>query len=278
MVGEPAGALGHGGTAPRRSAAAPPRPHRCRRRPRSAGCGRGRYNRIAALVLALLAGDGDSEFPGFSFEAGLLSRPPSSQAVEASDTPVLHAALAPDELAERLVEDPAFDPLPGARGGAMLPGAEPPAPPDATASSGANGGKDAVAVLSATSPPPADPTLRLLERLRLRSSIAGASRPAAALAAPASAKTEAAGSERGFAVQLLAAGRREQTVEAWGRLQRNNADLLGRLQPIIVEPERKVSNLFRLRAGPVASAREAQALCASLARRSVDCIVVQGGG
>ena len=117
-----------------------------------------------------------------------------------------------------------------------------------------------VAVLSAAVPRPADPALRVLEQQR-----AGQGSPATR-------------TEPDLAVQLVAVARREQAVEAWTRLQRGNADLLGRLQPIIVEPERRVSTLYRLRAGPVASPREAQALCASPVRRRVDCIVVQAGG
>jgi hypothetical protein len=185
--------------------------------------------------------------------------------------------MAPEALAERLVEDPAFDlrPDPGAAtatDAGATPGteaAEPPLPPpdDASALLMDGDARDPVAVLAAAVPLPADPALRVLEQLRARDG-----------ALPAAAGSEAepeAGA--GVVIQLLAAGRRELATEAWSRLLRDNADLLGHLQPTIVEPEPTVSTLFRLRAGPLATVREAQALCASLARRKVDCIVVGGG-
>lgn len=137
------------------------------------------------------------------------------------------------------------------------------------------GSDDAVAVLSAASPPPpADPVLRILERLRNDRS------PPSHQAAPPRAEREAgaAAATAGprFAIQLVAVARREQAEQAWTRLRRENPDLLGRLRPIIAEPEPTPAGLFRLRAGPVASAEEGRSLCSSLARRGVDCIVVQG--
>ena len=83
--------------------------------------------------------------------------------------------------------------------------------------------------------------------------------------------------DRGLAIQLVAVSRREQAERAWDRLLRENLDLLGRLQPIIVEPEPRAGALFRLRAGPVASLEDGRALCAALSGRGVDCIVVRGG-
>ncbi len=229
---------------------------------------------VAALVLALLAADGDGEFPGSTFEAGLLSRPPSPDAADASEAPEAPeavAALANNAIAERLVEDPAFDLRPGGPAAGAEANELPLPLPQQTAGPVADGGaRDPVAVLSAAVPAPADPTLRILERLRTRMAFP----PADGM--PPSAKAPAKAEPR-VAIQLLAVGRRQLATEAWGRLQRDNADLLGRLQPTIVAPERKVSTLFRLRAGPVATAREAQSLCASLVRRGVDCIVVHGG-
>jgi len=83
--------------------------------------------------------------------------------------------------------------------------------------------------------------------------------------------------DRGLAIQLVAVSRREQAERAWDRLLRENLDLLGRLQPIIVEPEPRAGALFRLRAGPVASLEDGRALCAALSGRGVDCIVVRSG-
>lgn len=222
----------------------------------------------AALVLSLLAGDGDGEFPGPAFEAQLLSSAPPRQAAEALEAPGSVTSMAPAALAERLVEDPAFDLRldANATAGAAAEAAAVGAPPGRSAAEPLTdgGARDPVAVLAAAAPPPADPALRVLEQLRARDS------------APL-AETVGSEAEAGFAIQLLAAGRRELATEAWSRLQRDNADLLGSLQPTIVEPEPTVSTLFRLRAGPLATVREAQAVCASLVRRKVDCIVVRGG-
>jgi cell division septation protein DedD len=180
-----------------------------------------------------------------------MSRPPLSPTAEAAEETGA-AALATAALAERLVEDPAFEDAPAAgRPLEKEPGSD-----------AAGDGEDAVAVLSAASPPPADPALRLHERQRNRAG----ERPAEAQAQPA------------YTVQLLAVSRREQATQAWSRLYRDHPDLLGRLQPIIVEPEQRVTSLFRLRAGPMASASEAQSVCASLARRGIECIVVHRSG
>ncbi|MGZ9033648.1 MAG: SPOR domain-containing protein [Rhodospirillales bacterium] len=237
----------------------------------------------AALVLALLAGDGDTEFPGPSFEAGLLSQTPPSPAAEPSEAAMAPAARTPDALAERLVEDPVFDPQPRLDESTIARDAEPSLVPDPGAGGGEGGpAPDAIAVLAAASPQPADPALRVLESLRNRPPPGfGDDEPASPAAADdgdAAAGEGNVATGPGFTVQLVAMARREQALTAWDRLHRDNANLLGRLQPIIVEPERRVSTLYRLRAGPLASAREAMTLCASLARRGVDCIVVEPGG
>jgi hypothetical protein len=237
----------------------------------------------AALVLALLAGDGDTDFPGPSFEAGLLSQALPPTVAELSAPAPLPAIPAPAALAERLVEDPLFDPQPRLDGPVLEPNAEPSLPPDPEAGGGEGGpARDAVAVLAGASPQPADPALRVLESLRNRPPPRFGDdepvSPALADDGDAAAGEGDVVAEPGFTVQLVATARREQALTAWDRLHRDNADLFGRLQPIIVGPERRVSTLYRLRAGPFASAREARTLCASLARRGVDCIVVEPGG
>jgi cell division septation protein DedD len=185
-------------------------------------------------------------------------------------------ALAEAALAGRLVEDPAFDRRsPSDEQATKGPAGVLPPPLEAPAGLGQAGEEgDPLAVLSAASPPPADPALRVLERLRAQQSPSPTAAPSPAAAVPGSA---AAGLRHGIAIQLVAVGRREQAERAWDRLRHENPDLLGRLQPIIAEPEHRASALFRLRAGPVASLEDGRALCAALSGRGVDCIVVRGG-
>lgn len=230
----------------------------------------------AALALALLAGDGDAVFPRLGSDAPLLSQSSVSADAEALPASMDPEALAEAALAGRLVEDPDFARRPPKDDQATIGPADVLPPPlEAPAGQGEPGeGSDPLAVLSAASPPPADPALRVLERLRAQQS---PSPPAAPLPAPTVPGSAPAAVDHGVAIQLVAVGRREQAERAWARLRRENLDLLGRLRPIIVEPERRAGALFRLRAGPVASLEDGRALCAALSGRGVDCIVVQGG-
>jgi cell division septation protein DedD len=230
----------------------------------------------AALVLALLAGDGGADFSRPAFDAAPPSPAPVSPGGDAAQAATDPEALARAALAGRLVEDPVFDREPPRDQQAPPPPAVlSPPPVDPAADRGeAKAEGDPLAVLSAASPPPADPALRVLERLRAQQS------PAAAAAAPSSPSppgSAAAALRPRFAIQLVAVGRRDQAERAWDRLRDENPDLLGRLQPIIAQPEQGSGALFRLRAGPLASVEDARTLCAALSGRGVDCIVVQGG-
>jgi cell division septation protein DedD len=221
---------------------------------------------MAALVLALLAADGEAGSSKRVFGPAPPTLAPGSPGGDASNAAVDPEALARAALAGRLVEDPVFDRDPLRDQQATRAGAESAPAPLEPAAPRAGGEEDPLAVLSAASPPPADPALRVLERLRAQKSPApGAPGPGAAALRP------------GFAVQLLAVGRRDQAERAWDRLRSGNPDLLGRLQPIIARPEQRPGALFRLRAGPLASVEDARALCAALSSRGVDCLVVQGG-
>lgn len=235
------------------------------------------------LLLAVLAGDGGAEFPGPAFEAELLSQPPVAQGAELPDAApedsLGQGRFSSEALARRLVEGPVLDPEPLRDEPAAVVVAEPaPLPLDAAAGEAeeqAGGDRDPVAVLSAAEPRPADPVLRILERMRR-----GQPEPPSAappLRAPAGPASMAAAAPQRFSVQLVAVSRREQAERAWDRLRRENPDLLGRLQPLIAEPEPRGGALFRLRAGPLASAEEGRGLCASLASRGVECMVVDGG-
>lgn len=238
-----------------------------------------------ALLLAILAGDGGAEFPGPAFEAELLSQPPEAQGAEGPDAgpedSIGQGRLSTEALARSLVEGPVLDPRASRDEPAAAVVVAEPAPlplddAEGDAEEEAGGDKDPVAVLSAAEPQPADPVLRILARMR-----SGQPGPPSAatppLRAPAGPEAVAASAPQRYSVQLVAVGRREQAERAWQRLRGENPDLLDRLQPIIAEPEPRAGSLFRLRAGPLASAEEGRGLCASLARRGVECMVVDGG-
>lgn len=95
--------------------------------------------------------------------------------------------------------------------------------------------------------------------------------PTATQPAPAGAGT--------FMVQLAAVSTAEQAQAAWSRLRGNNGDLLGGLSPSYARADLGTKGvLYRLRAGPVQGETRARALCAQLAGRKVDCMVVRAGG
>ncbi len=85
---------------------------------------------------------------------------------------------------------------------------------------------------------------------------------------------EAAGA--GYRVQFGAFGEGEQAArDAWQALRGQHPDLLGPLAPRVDVVSREGRSLWRLQAGPVSEPR-AREICAALAARGVDCIVVSG--
>ena len=80
----------------------------------------------------------------------------------------------------------------------------------------------------------------------------------------------------GFRIQLVALRSRADAEAAWRRLKRANADLLGALEAEVARADLADKGIFyRLRAGPLASAAKAGALCAELKARNLDCLVVK---
>ncbi len=80
----------------------------------------------------------------------------------------------------------------------------------------------------------------------------------------------------GFRVQLAALRGRADAEAAWRRLKRANGDLLGALEAEVVRVDLANKGIFyRLRAGPLASAAKAVALCQRLKARNLDCLVVK---
>jgi cell division septation protein DedD len=80
----------------------------------------------------------------------------------------------------------------------------------------------------------------------------------------------------GFRIQLVALRSRADAEAAWRRLKRANADLLGALDAEVVRVDLGDQGVYyRLRAGPLANAAKAGALCARLKTRNLDCLVVK---
>lgn len=94
------------------------------------------------------------------------------------------------------------------------------------------------------------------------------------------ARTQApAGAAGTYMVQLAAVSTAEQAQAAWSRLRGNNGDLLAGLSPSYARADLGTKGVvYRLRAGPVQGETRARTLCAQLAGRKVDCMVVRAGG
>ena len=94
--------------------------------------------------------------------------------------------------------------------------------------------------------------------------------------APAPEPSVAAAPIPGFRIQLAALRSRADAEAAWRRLKRANGDLLGALEAEVARVDLADKGIFyRLRAGPLASAAKAGALCARLKARNLDCLVVK---
>jgi hypothetical protein len=107
--------------------------------------------------------------------------------------------------------------------------------------------------------------------------------PKLALAPPPPRPEPLAGAGMGsiaiYQVQLVAVRAREQAWKMWESLLGKHQDVLGDLEPDISSRRtRNRRQVYRLRAGPIDSRSEARALCATLSKRKVDCLVVQASG
>jgi cell division septation protein DedD len=82
-----------------------------------------------------------------------------------------------------------------------------------------------------------------------------------------------------YQVQLVAVRARDQALVMWENLLGKHQDVLGNLDPDISSRRMRNRNLvYRLRAGPIDSRSEASALCTTLSKRKVDCLVVRASG
>lgn len=82
-----------------------------------------------------------------------------------------------------------------------------------------------------------------------------------------------------YRIQLAAVRDRDQALSLWESLNRTDSDLLGALEPdISTRTTRKNQPIYRLRAGPLNSRTDAEALCSALESRKVDCLVIKDSG
>ena len=138
---------------------------------------------------------------------------------------------------------------------------------------------------SVSTAPPTVAEVRAARRPKppLPSSAAGAStsRPGTG---PISAKAPAklgnsAAFAQSFQVQLAAVRDEQAAAREWKRLQSRNTELLSGLKLNVVRADLGTRGVFfRLRAGPISERATAVALCKSLAKAKVGCLVVPPGG
>ena len=100
-----------------------------------------------------------------------------------------------------------------------------------------------------------------------------ASAPPQTAAAPApSAGTDG----RGYRLQLGAVKALENAKQAWDRIKRQNGDLVGALSVSVDRVDLGDRGVFyRIHAGPIADAAQAERLCAQLRQRGVGCILAK---
>jgi sporulation related protein len=97
--------------------------------------------------------------------------------------------------------------------------------------------------------------------------------PAATQATPSAAGTSATGK---IEVRLASVRTPESAREEWGRLKRENADLLGNLRANAVPVDLgEKGTYYRVQAGPFADAATAERLCAELKKRNHGCILAR---
>jgi cell division septation protein DedD len=107
----------------------------------------------------------------------------------------------------------------------------------------------------------------------------GAAPTTSATASPGPAAQPRRGDVAAYMIQLVAVGSVDQARTAWERLSSRNADILGSLSPSFVRADLGARGvIYRLRAGPIDGETRARALCAQLAGRSVDCMIVSPSG
>ncbi|HXA69389.1 MAG TPA: SPOR domain-containing protein, partial [Stellaceae bacterium] len=104
--------------------------------------------------------------------------------------------------------------------------------------------------------------------------------PAPVVPAPpqtAAAPAPSAGADvRGYRLQLGAVKAPEMAKQEWDRIKRQNSDLVGALSVSVDRIDLGDRGVFyRIHAGPIADAAQAERLCAQLRQRGVGCILAK---
>jgi cell division septation protein DedD len=87
-----------------------------------------------------------------------------------------------------------------------------------------------------------------------------------------------ASTNKNYQIQLAAVRNADTAKKEWARLQNKHASLLGKLSLNVVRADLGKKGIFyRLRAGPFANQTVAKALCQSLAKVKVGCLVIRPG-
>lgn len=81
---------------------------------------------------------------------------------------------------------------------------------------------------------------------------------------------------KGYRLQLGSVKSQESATQEWGRLKRQNADLLGALSFAAERADLGERGIFfRVLAGPLADGAEADRICTTLRQRNVGCLLVK---
>jgi hypothetical protein len=166
-----------------------------------------------------------------------------------------------------------FNPTGGMPAERLLPPPETPLPRPAPAITTVGAQPSTEPVVAAAPAPPAP--------------AAAAPPPAAAAPAPAPVvpvppqtavvpPTSAGSDTKGFRLQLGAVKAPEFAKQEWDRIKRQNADLVGALSVSVDRVDLGDRGVFyRIHAGPIADAAQAERLCAQLRQRGVGCILAK---
>ena len=95
-------------------------------------------------------------------------------------------------------------------------------------------------------------------------------------APPPAAKVQPAADPAGWRIQVASYRSAATAQGGWQRLLKTHGDLIGDLKSRVVRADLGARGIFhRLQAGPLANAAAARALCASLQKRKVGCLIVR---
>jgi cell division septation protein DedD len=132
------------------------------------------------------------------------------------------------------------------------------------------------AAAPATSPAPANSAPNPTAKAATEAKPTAPPKPAAAAATQATPSAAATSATGKIEVRLASVRTPESAREEWGRLKRENADLLGNLRANAVPVDLgDKGTYYRIQAGPFADAAAAERLCAELKKRNHGCILAR---